>query len=149
MGCVLAGGYVTAKDCACVSCSVVFNSLQPHGLQSSRLLCPWDSPGKNIGVGCHFFLQEIFLTQEVNPHLLSPPALQANSLPLSHQGSPDFQYRYNAKKCDLVFCINQFRLLKLIQIRWPKNTEMYFVTILEAGSLRSGYQYGQVLVKAL
>ena len=62
---------------------------------------------------------------------------------------PDFQYRYNAKKYDLVFCINQFRLLKRIQIRWPKNTEIYFVTVLEAGSLRSGYQYSQVLGKAL
>ena len=31
-----------------------------------RLLCPWDSPGKNIGVGCQFLLQRIFLTQELN-----------------------------------------------------------------------------------
>ena len=31
--------------------------LRPHGLQPSRLLCPWDSPGKNTGVGCHFLLQ--------------------------------------------------------------------------------------------
>ena len=29
---------------------------------SARLLCPWDSPGKNTGVGCHFLLQGIFLT---------------------------------------------------------------------------------------
>ena len=35
-----------------------------------RLLCPWDSPGKNTGVGCHFLLQGIFLTQGLNPHLL-------------------------------------------------------------------------------
>ena len=33
------------------------NSLQPHRLQPKRLLCPWDSPGKNTGVGCHFLLQ--------------------------------------------------------------------------------------------
>ena len=39
------------------------NSLQPHGLQPARLLCPWDSPGKNTGVGCHAILQGIFLTQ--------------------------------------------------------------------------------------
>ena len=31
--------------------------LRPHGLQPARLLCPWDSPGKNTGVGCHFLLQ--------------------------------------------------------------------------------------------
>ena len=35
-----------------------------------RFLCPWDSPGKNIGVGSHFLLQGIFWTQESNPGLL-------------------------------------------------------------------------------
>ena len=43
-----------------VSCSVVSDSLRPHGLSSARLLHPWTSPGKNIGVGCHFLLQGIF-----------------------------------------------------------------------------------------
>ena len=41
------------------SCSTL---LQPHGLQPTRLLCPWDFPGKNTGVGCHFLFQGIFLT---------------------------------------------------------------------------------------
>ncbi|XP_060986025.1 retinoic acid early transcript 1E-like isoform X1 [Dama dama] len=36
--------------------SVVSASLRPHGLQPTRLLCPWDSSGKNTGVGCHFLL---------------------------------------------------------------------------------------------
>ena len=36
-------------------------SLRPHGLQSSSLLSPWDSPGKNTGVGCHFLLQGILI----------------------------------------------------------------------------------------
>ena len=35
----------------------MFDSLGPHGLQPTRLLCPWNSPDKNIGVGCHFLLQ--------------------------------------------------------------------------------------------
>ena len=34
----------------------VSNSVQPHRRQSTRLSQPWDSPGKNTGVGCHFFL---------------------------------------------------------------------------------------------
>ena len=38
---------------------VVFNSLGPHGLQPTRLLCPWDFADKGTGVGCHFLLQEI------------------------------------------------------------------------------------------
>ena len=33
------------------------NSVQPHRRQPTRLPCPWDSPGKNTGVGCHFLLQ--------------------------------------------------------------------------------------------
>ena len=37
---------------------------------SPPVLCPWNSPGKNTGVGCHFLLQGIFLTQGSNPHLL-------------------------------------------------------------------------------
>ena len=37
----------------CFSHWVMSNSLWPHGLQPSRLLCPWDSPGKKTGAGCH------------------------------------------------------------------------------------------------
>ena len=50
--------------------SDVSGSLQLHGLWPTRLLCPWDSPGKNTGVGCHFPLQRIFLTRESNSALL-------------------------------------------------------------------------------
>ena len=41
-----------------------------QGLQSTRLLHPWDSPGKHTGVGCHFPLQGIFPTQGSSPGLL-------------------------------------------------------------------------------
>ena len=37
--------------------------LRPHGLEPTRLLCPWDFPGKSTGVGCHFLLQGIFPNQ--------------------------------------------------------------------------------------
>ena len=49
---------------------VVSESLQPHGPQPTRLLCQWDSPGKNAGVGCHFLLQGIFPTQGSKPCLV-------------------------------------------------------------------------------
>ena len=55
--------------------------VEPHWLWPTRLLCPWDFPGKNTGVGCHFLLQGIFLTQGWNPGLLH---WQPDSLPLSH-----------------------------------------------------------------
>ena len=40
------------------------NSVQPHRLQPTRLPRPWDSPGKNTGVGCHFVLQCIKVKNE-------------------------------------------------------------------------------------
>ena len=58
------------------------NSLRPHRLPPAGLLYPWDVPGKNIGVGCHFLFQGIFLTQGSNPRLLHPLRWQADSLSL-------------------------------------------------------------------
>ena len=55
--------------------------LRPHGLWPASLLCPWDSPGKNTGVDCHFLLQGIFLAQGLNP---CPLHWQVDALPLSH-----------------------------------------------------------------
>ena len=52
---------------------VVSDSLWTHGLYPSRLLCPWDYPGKNTGLGCHFLLQGIFPTQGSNSNLLGFP----------------------------------------------------------------------------
>ena len=66
---------------ACVCAQSCSDSLQPHGLQPTRLLCPWDSPNRNTGRGCHFLLQGIFLTRGLNLRLLH---WQMNSLPLSH-----------------------------------------------------------------
>ena len=45
------------------------DSLRPHGLWPTRLLCPWDFPGNSTGVDCHFLLQGIFPTQGLNPGL--------------------------------------------------------------------------------
>ena len=60
--------------------SVVSNSLQPMGC-TERLLCPWDFPGNNTGVGCHFLLQGIFLTKGSN---LDLPHCRETLYPLSH-----------------------------------------------------------------
>jgi len=43
--------------CCCCVTSVVSDSVRPHRRQPTRLPHPWDSPGKNTGVGCHFLLQ--------------------------------------------------------------------------------------------
>ena len=68
-----------------IICSVESDSLWPHGLYPTRLLCPWASPGKNTGVGSHSLLQGIFLTQGLNPGLLH---CMQSLYHLSHQGRP-------------------------------------------------------------
>ena len=55
--------------CVCALRSVLL--FQPHGLPT-RLLCPWDFPGKNTGIGFYFLLEWLFLTQGLNPCLICP-----------------------------------------------------------------------------
>ena len=61
--------------CACLVASAVSDSLCPYGLWASRPLCPWDSPGKSPGVGCHSHV---------------PCSASMESSPLDHQKSPWF-----------------------------------------------------------
>ena len=58
--------FPTVQLCCCCCCvtSVVSNSVKPHRRQPTRLPCPWDSPGKNTGVGCHFLLHCIKVKSE-------------------------------------------------------------------------------------
>ena len=60
-------------------------TLRSYGLWPTRLLCLWDSPGKNTGVGCHFLLQGDLPYPLIEPW---SPALQADSLPSEPPGKP-------------------------------------------------------------
>ena len=62
--------FLVLRKTKCVSRSVMPDSLRPHGLQPTRLLCPGDFPDKDTGVGCRFLLQGIFPTQGSNLGLL-------------------------------------------------------------------------------
>ena len=73
--------YVRAK-------SLLSDSVRLYGLQPARLLYPWNSPGKNTGVGCHALLQGVLPTQGPNLSLLCFLHCQADSLPLHQLGSP-------------------------------------------------------------
>ena len=53
--------------------------------QPTRLLCPWDFPGMNTGIGYHALLQRIFPTQGLNSHLLHLLHWQVGSLPLDRK----------------------------------------------------------------
>ena len=65
--------------------SVMSNSFVNPWTVVHRLLCPWDFPGKNARLGCHCLLQGNLLEPGIKP---MSPALQADSLPLSHLESP-------------------------------------------------------------
>ena len=81
----LALGQSQSTLCNCVlGHSITSRALRPHGLQPTRPLCPWNFPGKNTGVGCHFLLQGVFSTQRLNPSFLNLLQRQVGSLPLHH-----------------------------------------------------------------
>ena len=55
--------------CVCVCAKLLQScSLRLHGLYPTRILCPWDSPGKNTRMDCHALLQDIFPTPISNLH---------------------------------------------------------------------------------
>ena len=94
------------RVCACVStlgCSFVSNSLWLHGLWPTRLLCPWNFPGKNTGMGCHFFLHWILPTQGSNPSFLE--------LSLKHCITSRWQ-PITAKYCESPYYVLATRLIK-------------------------------------
>ena len=81
--------------------------LQFHRLQPTRLLCPWDFPGKNTGVGCDFLLQGIFPTQRLNLCLLHCRQILYQ---LSQQGS-----HVSIKLC---ICQRSFHMWLIIMLHY-------------------------------
>ena len=98
-----------------VSHSVVSNSLRHLGLQSTRLHCPWNSPGRNTEVGCHLLLQGIFQTQGSNPGLLRCRQILYH---LSHQKNPKslndmFNQMHSMVMLILPLCQDCFKHLRI------------------------------------
>ena len=84
----------------------------PWTVAPLRLLCPWDFPDKNIGVGCHFLLQGIFLTPGSNLRLLRLLHWQEDALPLSHLGNPiNGRARIKSRSSPSLHCFNYSTLL--------------------------------------
>ena len=103
--------------------------LRPHGLWPTRLLCPWDLPAKNAGVGCHFLLQRILPTQGTNLPLLH---WHVSSLPLSHMGSPrENTAQYTVSYKSLLLFV--YKLRKEIYWRIGMNQILYFHLIIYVG----------------
>ena len=68
------------------------DSVRPHGWQPTKLPRPWDSPGKNTGVGCHFLLQ----CMKVKVKLLSRVQLLATPWTVAYQAPPSMGFSLGA-----------------------------------------------------
>ena len=93
------------------------NSVRPHRRQPTRLPCPWDSPGKNTGVGCHFLLQwmKVKSESEVTQSCLTPSNPMDCSLPSSSVHGV-FQARRLEWVAIAVSDISLYYLLKFLQV---------------------------------
>ena len=89
--------------CCCLVVNLCSTLLPPQGLQPTKLLCPWAFRGKNIGIGCHFLLQGIFLTLKLN--CVSCIGRQILLL-VSHQGDQLFIYHHFPLPCLACFGLN-------------------------------------------
>ena len=96
--------------------SVVSDSLRPHRLQHARLLGPWDFPPKNSSS------PGIFPKQGLNPHLLH---CQANSLPLSHQGSPRIRTTPQTRQDPSFLTLSKFS--KVFFSHWQSEISVLFI----------------------
>ena len=101
--------------CVCVCAQSCLTFCDPPGRTvAARLLCLWNSPGENTGVGCYFLLQGTFLTQGLNLHLLYLLHWQADSLPLCYLGN----HAYLGIGLVLIFGTSE-HLLVVLSLRLP------------------------------
>ena len=70
--------------CCCLVASVVSDSVRPHGLQPTRLLCPWYFPGKSTGVGCHCLLRILwpFAKEKIQKEIVNNSVFQRHEADL-------------------------------------------------------------------
>ena len=118
--------------------------LQPHGLYSTWLLCPWGFLGKITGVGCHFLLQGVFPNQGSHMCLLHLLRWQLDSVPLPYLGRPqglltvsplsdDHAFQLFPNWGDHIFTTIGWkaRTRWKVRTRWKPNNSKTFVRIFE------------------
>ena len=83
-------------------------------------ICPWDSPAKDTGVGCHVLLQGIFPTEGLNPCLLCLLHWQAGSLPLAPLGKlpVDLDPSFSSYSLSLLLGKEEFSTKKSSRFLW-------------------------------
>ena len=90
--------------CCCCVASVVSDSVRPHRQQPTRLPRPWDSPGKNTGVGCHFLLQcmKVKNESEVSQSCLT----LSNPWTVAHQAPPSMGFSRQEYWSGVPWCVD-------------------------------------------
>ena len=123
----------------------MFNSLWPHGLYPAMLLCLWDSPGKNTGVGCHALLQGTLPDSGIEPMSLVSPALAGKFFTPAQLGKPLICSLLRSNKDILVRFRRKKGFLGKQQINFSINMShaifvFYLVTLIEdtTGSIPKG-----------
>ena len=110
-----------------VSGSIMTDSLQLPGPQPARLLCPWNSPGKNTGVLSHPLLQGIFPTQGLNSGLLYCRQILYQ---LSYQGSPPGSYLSQLCGSSHLFLFSQDLVCFTICCPISENSRSYILILV-------------------
>ena len=97
--------------CHCCSVAKLCPTATPWTIALKAPLCPWTFPGKNTGVGCHFLPRGPSWPRDWT----ASPSLQADSLPLSHQGSPYLVY-WSPTLFSQVFLISSYLLILFLAL---------------------------------
>ena len=109
-------------------------ALQPYRLQPTRVLCPWNFPGNNTGVGCHFLLQG--KTQGSSPSLLHLLHWHMDSVPLAPPGKPSLWE---------ILLVSSFHFSKHV-LRWPLSSpgwkDEWGLVLLALGNGMQGRWWG-------
>ena len=111
--------------CCCQVASVVSDSVWPHRLQPTKVPCPWDSPDKNTGVGCHFLLQcmRVESEREVGQ---SCPTQRLHGLQPTRLLRPwDFPGKGTGVGCHSFANYKKYKIL----IRWPSGSKWNIETV--------------------
>ena len=128
-------------------------TLRPHRRQPTRLLCPWDSPSKNTGVGCHFLLQCMKVKSESEVTQLCPTLSDSMdcSLPTRLLRPWDFPGKSTGVGCHCLLRWNKVRqyLLKLnIPYFWARLKHKYFIVLKSNKSLLNVSHWNYIMVRS-
>ena len=110
--------YMPSRFCCCYITSVVSNSVRPHRRQPTRNCHPWDSPGKNTRVGCHFLIQCMKVNSESEVALLCPTLCDPTDCSLPGSSIHGIFQARVLEWVAIAFSISHFSCVQFFVTRW-------------------------------